>query len=60
MKLYKCDRCGELIYKGEDVYNVDYRPNIYHSWEVNDCERNFDLCPTCYASLVDWFELKKE
>lgn len=58
----KCDRCGKLyeLYEG---YSVEEGGNRYdkfilvHHW--SSAGRDYDLCPECMESLIEWIKEAK-
>lgn len=55
----KCDRCGKLyeFYNGFSVEEGGNRYNkfsLYDHW--NTVKHEYDLCPDCMLSLVEWIK----
>lgn len=56
MKVFKCDRCGEIF---------EYEPKTAHTAYITSLEENmsdwdewgeYDLCETCIDELKEWLK----
>lgn len=60
----KCDRCN-ILFEPKLAYN-GYK-NVYHDLVIRkvnyktvfEYEKNIELCPKCYESLIAWVEDEK-
>ena len=53
----KCDRCGKF-YEKYDGIKVVSGGNKYCFFSISNCSglitRDYDLCPECMKSLIEW------
>lgn len=62
MKAYKCDICGEFYCEPEED-DRDYRV-LKWNWVQGVLGQNgsyapLDICPDCYAGLLNWMKMRK-
>ena len=59
MRVYKCDKCGEVYERyrknvnGEPVNSITLEIDYYRG-------RSYDLCPVCMVELAKWLGFKVE
>ena len=54
--VYKCDRCGRII---ETTFDGGGNGPFVWDGTMSKDQECFDLCETCYNSLIHWLDKKK-